>query len=247
MAANTWIILGASSAIARAFALEAATQGADIVLAGRDLADLETQAADLRIRTGTAATVLVFDARDTAAHVGFADTCDALAPDTLNLFLAFGIMPGQALTDEDAEAAEALVATNLLGAVTVLAAFAPLLERRGRGCVMALGSVAGDRGRIGNYLYGATKAGLHTYLQGYRARLSRRSMRVVTLKAGPVDTAMTWPLGRLPFVASPRAFARRAWALSRRGPVEAYVPGIWAPVMAIIRLVPTPIFNRMNI
>ncbi|MFC7543181.1 SDR family NAD(P)-dependent oxidoreductase [Siccirubricoccus deserti] len=107
--------------------------------------------------------------------------------------------------------------SDFTGAASVLAALAPVLEAQRGGTVVALGSVAGDRGRPRNYLYGATKAALATYLQGYAARLSRSGARVLCVKAGPIDTAMTWPLPRLPFMATPQAFARSLWQRAERG------------------------------
>jgi NADP-dependent 3-hydroxy acid dehydrogenase YdfG len=247
MAEPTWIILGASSGIARAFANEAARHGAAVILAGRDADDIARTAADIGVRTGRPAVTVMFDALDIGSHAGFAAYCAELCSGPMNLFLAFGAMPSQSESDGDPAMARLTVETNFLGAVAVLSAFAPFLEQRGEGTVMALGSVAGDRGRIGNYLYGATKAALHVYLQGYRARLSRSGIRVVVLKAGPVDTSMTWPLPRLPFMISPESFARLAWRLTEKGPVTAYVPRIWQAVMTCIRLIPTPVFNKLDI
>ncbi|TDG32417.1 SDR family NAD(P)-dependent oxidoreductase [Paracraurococcus ruber] len=243
----TWLMLGASSAVARAFAREAASHGAGILLAGRDMDDLERQAADLAIRHGVPAAPVPFDARDLGSHRAFAEDCAARAGGPLNVFLAFGVMPDQAEADADPDAAAAMVEANFTGAVTVLAALAPVLEAQGQGTVVALGSVAGDRGRKRNYTYGATKAALLTYLQGYAARLSGAGVKVLCIKAGPVDTGMTWPLPKLPFMASPPAFARAAWARAAKGGGDAYIPGIWWPVMTIIRHIPTRVFNRLNI
>lgn len=243
----TWLMLGASSSVARAFAREAAAHGADLLLAGRDMEDLERQAADLRIRHGVQAVPLRFDARDFAAHAAFVQDCDARAKGTLNVFLAFGTMPAQAEADRDPGVAAAMVEANFTGAASILAALAPVLEARRGGTVVALGSVAGDRGRPRNYLYGATKAALHTYLQGYAARLSRAGVRVLCLKAGVMDTAMTWPLPRLPFMVSPQEFAAAAWRLAERGSGSAYLPRIWWPVMTVIRMLPARIFNRLDL
>jgi NAD(P)-dependent dehydrogenase (short-subunit alcohol dehydrogenase family) len=243
----TWLMLGASSAVARAFAREAAAHGAGILLAGRDMEDMERQAADLGIRYGVPATPVPFDARDTASHAAFVADCVARAGGPLNVFLAFGVMPDQEEVDRDPTIAAAMVEANFTGAATVLAALAPVLEAQRQGVVVALGSVAGDRGRPRNYAYGATKAALLTYLQGYAARLSRSGVRVLCLKAGPVDTGMTWPLPRLPFMTTPRAFAEGAWRLAGKGGGVAYLPRIWWPVMTIIRGLPTRIFNRLDI
>lgn len=245
---DTWLILGASSAVARAFAREAAAHGAALLLAGRDMEDLERQAADLSIRYEVPAVPMRFEARDLASHAGFVAECRSRAADgLLNVFLAFGVMPEQTEADADPQVAAAMVEANFTGAASVLGALAPVLEAQRGGTVVALGSVAGDRGRKRNFLYGATKAALLTYLQGYAARLSGAGVRVLCIKAGPVDTAMTWALPKLPFMATPRAFAAAAWARARSGSGSAYLPRIWWPVMSIIRLLPTPIFNRLDI
>jgi short-subunit dehydrogenase len=244
---HTWLMLGASSAVARAFAREAAAHGAGILLAGRDMDDLQRQAADLAIRHGVPAAAVPFDARDIGAHAAFIADCAARAGGPLNVFLAFGVMPDQSELDRDPSVAAAMVEANFTGAATVLAALAPVLEAQRQGVVVALGSVAGDRGRPRNYTYGATKAALLTYLQGYAARLSRSGVRVLCLKAGPVDTGMTWPLPKLPFMVSPRSFAAGAWRLAQGGGGAAYLPRIWWPVMAIIRSLPTRTFNRLDL
>lgn len=244
---RTWLILGASSAAARAFAHRAAAGGSRIILAGRDTEDLQAQASDLSLRYGVPALVRGFDALDLDSHPGFAVHCAAESDGQLNIFAAIGVMPEQEAVDRDRKLLRQTIDTNFTGLVSVLAAFTPTLEAQRGGTVMVMGSVAGDRGRPGNYLYGATKAALHTWLQGHAARLSRFGVRVVCLKAGVIDTAMTWALPRLPFMAGPDAFAKSAWALAERGPATAYVPRIWRLVMLVIRGLPTPIFNRMNL
>ena len=244
---RTWLILGPSSSAARAFAHRAAAGGARIILAGRDSEDLQAQANDLALRHDVPALVRDFDALDLASHPEFAVHCAAQSDGQLNIFAAVGVMPEQAAVDRDRALLRQTVDTNFTGLVSVLAAFTPALESQRGGTVMVMGSVAGDRGRPRNYLYGATKAALHTWLQGYAARLSRSGVRVVCVKAGVIDTAMTWALPRLPFMARPEQFAKSAWALAERGPQAAYVPRIWQLVMLVIRSVPTPIFNRLDL
>ncbi|WP_043337804.1 SDR family NAD(P)-dependent oxidoreductase [Belnapia moabensis] len=250
---DTWLILGASSAVARAFAREAASHGAALLLAGRDMEDLEHQAADLAIRHGVSAQPMRFEARDLASHAGFIAECRQEAEKNgagrglLNVFLAFGVMPEQAEADADPAVAAGMVEANFTGAASVLGALGPVLEAQRGGTVVALGSVAGDRGRKRNFLYGATKAALLVYLQGYAARLSGAGVRVLCIKAGPVDTGMTWALPKLPFMASPRQFAAAAWRRAGTGGGSAYLPVVWWPVMTIIRLLPTPVFNKLNI
>ena len=244
---RTWLILGPGSSAASAFAHRAAAGGARIILAGRDAPDLQAQANDLALRHGVPALVRDFDALDLASHPDFAALCAAQSDGQLNIFAAVGVMPEQEAVDHDRVLLRRTIDTNFTGLVSVLAAFAPALESQRGGTVMVMGSVAGDRGRPRNYLYGATKAALATWLQGYAARLSRSGVRVVCIKAGVIDTAMTWALPKLPFTARPEQFAKAAWALAERGPQAAYVPRIWRLVMLVIRGLPTPIFNKMNL
>jgi len=248
---ETWLVLGGGSTIGRAFAQRAAAAGAAVLLAGRDVAELERSAADLRLRHGVPATSVLFDALELEAHRGFARACATLAQGNghrqLNLLLAFGIMPSQAECEADPLLARRMVETNVTGAASVLTALAPVLRGQGGGVVVALGSVAGERGRPRNHLYGATKAALAVFLQGYAARHARHGVRVLNLLAGPVDTALTWPLPKLPFMASPSVFAAQAWRQARRRTGQVHLPRIWAPVMAAIRAVPDRVFNRLDL
>ena len=247
-AGETWLVLGASSAIARAFALDAARGGADILLAGRDLADLEASAADIRIRTGRNAAMLSFDAADFASHPAFIDRAHAMAGDTtLNLFLAFGAMPAQTEIDADPALGPAVIAANFTGAASVLQAAAPVFEAQRRGRIVVLSSVAGDRGRLKNYVYGSAKAGLAAYLQGLRARLFGVGVSVTTVKPGFVDTAMTWGLPGMFLVADPATVARACLEAAARGKEEIYVPFFWWGIMAIIRNIPERIAKRLSI
>jgi short-subunit dehydrogenase len=247
-AVDTWLVLGASSAIARAFARVAAMDGADVILAGRDRDDLDKTAADVALRGGHRATVLDFDALDYAGHAAFVQRARAEAGSgTLNIFLAFGTMPSQAEIDLDPKLAFRTIESNYIGAVSVLQAAAPVLEAQKRGMVVVLGSVAGDRGRIKNYVYGSAKAGLSAYLQGLRARLFRSGVSVTTVKPGFVDTAMTFGLPGMFLVASPHSVARACLAAARRGREEIYVPFFWWGIMTIIRNIPERIFKRLSI
>ena len=245
-APETWLILGASSAIGRAFAREAASRGADIILAGRDEVDLDRSAADIRITTRREVSVVSFDATDLASHAAIAERIASL-PGTLNVALLFGIMPEQAAMDADPAQALACIETGLLGAVSILHRLAPELEKRRAGCVVGFGSVAGDRGRLKNYVYGATKSGLHTYLAGLRNRLGRSGVHVLTVKPGFVDTAMTFGLPGMFLVAQPDAVARACLdAVAKRRDVL-YVPWFWLGIMTIIRAVPERVFKRLSI
>jgi short-subunit dehydrogenase len=245
-APQTWLILGASSAIARAFAREAAARGADVILAGRDTEDLARTAADIVIGTGRAATVMSFDALDSSTHAGLVSKLANL-PGVLNVALMFGTMPDQAAMDENPDLALSCIASNFAGAVSILHRLAPLLEARRDGIVIGFGSVAGDRGRLKNYLYGSAKSGLDTYLSGLRNRLGRAGVHVMTVKPGFVDTAMTFGLPGLFLVASPESVARACLNAAAARKNVIYVPWFWWGIMAVIRAIPERTFKRMSI
>lgn len=242
---ETWLILGATSPVARAFAQETAASGARIILAGRDGNELERHAADLRIRYGISTQILAFDAENPARHAELPKSLEGV--DSINIFAAFGFMPPQTEAESDPALALRVILVNFAGMVSALLHLAPLLERQGGGKVVVLGSVAGDRGRLSNHIYGSAKAGLHAFLQGFRARMLRSGVSVTTIKPGFTDTAMTWGVPGTFLVASPRSVARRCLTLARKGADEAYAPPFWWLIMAIICAIPERIFKRLKL
>lgn len=241
---ESWILLGATSAIARAFARRLSAEGATLFLAGRDEAELEAIAADCRLRGAAGAEVLAFDARDPAGYPALIERL-AAQDGVLNAASFVGSMPEQAAIDAEPRLIAGVIADSFTGPATFLQMLAPLLEARGAGTIVGIGSVAGDRGRLGNYVYGAAKAGFATYLSGLRNRCARKGVHVLTVKPGPVDTSMTWGM-KMPFMTSPEAVAADiARAVKRRRNVIYSAP-IWRLVMAVIRLIPEPVFKKMS-
>ena len=243
---ETWIILGATSAMARAFARKASANGAAIFLAGRDAGDLATLAADCRLRGARLAEPVAFDARDPdgfTAIIARAEQEEGI----LNAAVFVGSMPAQTDIDADPALIDGTVTDSFTGPARFLQLLAPKIEARGGGTVVGLGSVAGDRGRIGNYVYGAAKAGFHTYLSGLRNRLTRAGGHVVTVKPGFVDTAMTWGLPGMFLVATPDAVADDIWKAVQKRRNVIYTPFFWRYIMLIIRHIPEFIFKKMKI
>ncbi|MEZ5777851.1 MAG: SDR family NAD(P)-dependent oxidoreductase [Paracoccaceae bacterium] len=243
---STWIILGATSAMARAFARAVASEGAAVLLAGRDAEDLNAMAADCRLRGARMAEAIAFDARKPD---GFAAII-ARAEDEegeINAAVFVGSMPDQAEIDADPSLIDGVVTDSHTGPARFLQMLAPLIEARGGGTVVGVGSVAGDRGRIGNYVYGSAKAGFATYLAGLRNRLTRAGGHVVTVKPGFVDTAMTWGLPGMFLVASPEAVAADILKAVRKRRNVIYTPFFWRYIMLIIRHIPEFIFKKMSI
>ena len=242
---RAWLILGGSSAIARAFARVAAEAGSDLVLAGRDLDDLGRSACDIRVRYARAVQVIAFDAADFDSHAGFVERVRSLAR-RFDVFLAFGLMPSQAEIDAEPKLALQTIAATYTGAVSVLSHLAPVLAQQGEGRVVVLGSVAGDRGRLKNYVYGSAKAGLHAYTQGLRARLFRAGVKVTTIKPGFIDTPMTFGMRAGALMASPEACARASLRYSEGGTEVAYFPSIWRAIMLIITWIPERLMKRLS-
>lgn len=243
---ETWIILGASSAMARALARSLAEDGASLALCGRDVQDLARDAADMRLRGASGVEVFAYDTRDPDtedAILGFAET----APGSLNVAVFTGSMPPQEDVAADPALLPGVVMDNFAATARLLLRLAPMMEAKGAGCVVGIGSVAGDRGRLGNFVYGSAKAGFHTFLAGLRNRLGRSGVHVVTVKPGFVDTAMTWGLEGMFLVAAPQAVAadiRKAVARKRN---VIYTPWFWLIIMTIIRSIPERIFKKLQI
>ena len=243
---QTWIILGATSSMARAFARKVAASGACVLLAGRDMADLKAMAEDCRLRGARAAEALAFDARDPSGFPALIDRMEREEGE-LNAAVFVGSMPAQAEIDADPSLIDGVVTDSHTGPARFLQMLAPLIEARGQGTVVGVCSVAGDRGRIGNYVYGSAKAGFATYLSGLRNRLTRAGAHVVTVKPGFVDTAMTWGLPGMFLVAAPEAVADDILNAVAKKRNVIYTPFFWRWIMLIIRHIPEPVFKKMKI
>lgn len=243
---QTWLILGATSSMARGFARAVSAPGTTVLLAGRDMEDMKRTAADCAIRGADAAEALKFDARRPA---GFATIVDRMAAQEgqLNVAVFVGSMPEQDQIDADPGLIPGTITDNFAGPAQLLTQLAALMEERGSGQIAGVGSVAGDRGRVGNYVYGAAKAGFHAYLSGLRNRMARSGVHVMTVKPGFVDTAMTWGIEGMFLVASPDDVARDILRGLGKGRNVLYTPFFWRFIMAIIRSIPEPIFKKLSI
>lgn len=243
---ETWIILGASSSMAGPFIRALAEAGHGLILAGRDKSDLAAIASDAKARGAAHVAQFALDVRDAASFkpiLRHGEACEG----QLSCAVFVGSMPDQSLIDADPALINGIVADSFTGPACFLQSLAPMLEARGGGSIVGVGSVAGDRGRLGNYVYGAAKGGFATYLSGLRNRLGREGVHVMTVKPGPVDTAMTWGLGPQPFMTTPDVVARDILKGLRKERNVVYTAGIWRWVMLVIRAIPEPIFKKMSI
>jgi decaprenylphospho-beta-D-erythro-pentofuranosid-2-ulose 2-reductase len=241
------LIVGATSAIAIEVARAFAARGARLFLSGRDPAKLSAVADDLRVRYAAQVASAVLDVGDVPRHEDLIDRALRCWGGLDVVLVAHGVLPDQVRCE--ASVAETLRALeiNFTATAALLTLLAPAFERQRGGCIAVITSVAGDRGRSSNYVYGAAKGGLHVFLQGLRNRLHAAGVTVLEIKPGFVDTPMTAhvPKGRL--FASPRRVGRAIHrAITRRRDVV-YVPWIWRPVMLGVRLLPERVFKRLKL
>lgn len=244
------VILGATSGIAKAVCREMAAAGTPLLLCGRTYGELALLAEDLRIRHNQKVPVETLDALDSASHAAFVQRCLEKCDGKLGgVILCYGDLTPQADTQTSAEAARKTIEVNFTSAVTLLHAFAEILEKQKQGYIAAISSVAGDRGRQSNYTYGAAKAGLTAFLAGLRNRLFRHGVHVLTIKPGFVDTPMTQGMlnPKSPLVATPERVAKDIVRAIRKRKNTIYTAWFWRYIMLIIRSVPEPIFKRLKL
>lgn len=242
------LVIGASSGIGEAVARRLAASGARVALVARRRDELERITAEINAGPGGGrALCRVHDVRDTGEVPGlFQGLTRSLGGLDLVVYAA-GVMHRVAFDEFDPAKDLDMLDVNLHGAVAWLDPAAERFSRLGGGTIVGIGSVAGDRGRSGNPVYGASKAGLHAYLEGLRNRVARDGVRVVTIKPGFVDTAMTRGVEGLFWVISPERAAEIILDKAHRGAVSAYVPARWRPVMLVIRSIPSFIFRRLKV
>ncbi|MBI4199744.1 MAG: SDR family oxidoreductase [Chloroflexi bacterium] len=233
--------------MARYTAYELAKRGCALLLAGRSPSEVEAVARDVHIRYGVPAQPRTFDARDFASHPALIEETVSQLGHLDGVFLFFGEQGDQAKAQHSFEEARAIVEVNFLGAVSLLTLVANHLEERRSGVIVGVSSVAGDRGRRTNYVYGSSKGALSLFLQGLRNRLSLSNVQVVTVKPGYVDTAMTYGVVTSRLVASPQRVARGIVRSVEKGRDVVYLPWFWQWIMLVIRLIPERVFKRLNL
>jgi decaprenylphospho-beta-D-erythro-pentofuranosid-2-ulose 2-reductase len=236
------LVLGATSAIAQAAARVWAKRGAELFLVARNGARLSAVAEDLTAR-GAKVLTLAQDLDDASLHEGLVENALMALGEPDVVLLAQGVM-GDPAEAGDPAAAERVLRTNLVAPVQLLGLLAQRL--RAGASIAAISSVAGDRGRAKNGVYGASKAGLDAFLSALRQQQRARGVQVVTLKPGFVDTPMTAGMRKSPLFASAASVGSGiVRAIDRKRDV-AYLPGWWRYVMALVRAIPETFFKRMK-
>lgn len=239
------LILGARSDIGLAVAHEYAAAGHPIQLAARRAAELERDRADIALRHNVAVSAHEFDVLDIASHEGFVDGLPVLPGIAV---CAVGLMGEQADNERDLAAAVTVMRSNFEGPANIFAVLANRFAARGSGSLVGISSVAGERGRASNYVYGSAKAGFTAFLSGLRNRLAARGVLVVTVLPGFVATRMTEGMD-LPgaLTAQPAEVGRAIVRATAKGQNVIYVRSIWRLIMLIIRHIPEFIFKKMSV
>jgi decaprenylphospho-beta-D-erythro-pentofuranosid-2-ulose 2-reductase len=241
------LVLGATSAIAQATIRIYATKGAYLYLVARNSEKLSATAADAQVRGASKVVTRTCDLDKVNEHAGLlADIRQQLATIDIAL-LAHGVLGNQAEAERDFAVAEAIFHTNFLSVASLATQLANQFEQQKKGTLAVISSVAGDRGRKSNYVYGTSKAAVTVFLQGLRNRLDRLGVQVLTIKPGFVVTPMTAHLKKGLLFASPEKIASGIVAAIERRKDVVYLPWFWRPIMFIIRLVPERIFKSKNL
>lgn len=242
------LIIGATSSIAAACAREWAKDNTNFLLVARDARKLAVVADDLRARASGSVHTYLLDINHTEQHASMLDYCTSTLPSLDIVLIAHGTLPDQTRCEQDVHLALQEFSTNAVSTLGLLIPLAAQMQRQRSGTIAVISSVAGDRGRPGNYLYGSAKAAVSVFCEGLRGRLLRSGVHVVTIKPGMVATPMT---AGLPFpallTATPERVARDIVRGIHKRANVIYTPCMWRVIMAIIAHIPASVFKRLTL
>jgi decaprenylphospho-beta-D-erythro-pentofuranosid-2-ulose 2-reductase len=241
------LVVGAGSAIAEATARLFAQRGDALFLVGRKADVLESMSADLRVRGANAVGMRVMDANDFDAHESMLNDAETSLGGLDTVLLAHGTLSDQKACESSVELTMRELNTNGLSFVALLTRIAAKFEQRKAGTIVVISSVAGDRGRQSNYVYGSAKALVTAFTSGLRQRLYASGVTVVTIKPGFVDTPMTAAFPKGPLWAKPQKIAAGIVSAVDRSATVMYLPGFWRLIMLVIRSIPETVFRRLKL
>ncbi len=244
---GTAAVFGATSSLARGIAYALAKRGWNLVLAGREEEELKRLCSDIEIRFGVTAGVLVFDALNTDSLPSMWDELTAFYPDLKGVVLVFGFMGDQESMASDPITILPVLQANYTGACLLAQLAAKTLEAKQQGWMIGISSVAGDRGRMSNYVYGSAKGGFTLFLQGLRARLQKVGVPVLTVKPGFLDTPMTYGKKGIFLPGNPWIVGEKILIALEKGKDSVYLPGFWKVIMTIIKSVPEKVFKKTKL
>lgn len=241
------LIIGATSAIAQAVARQYAQKRHNLFITGRSQDKLEQIAADLKVRGASDIHTEAFDASELSSHQSLVERVIEQFQRIDVVLIAHGTLPDQERCQQDLDYALQEFNLNGTSIISLCSLLANQLEQQKSGSLAVISSVAGDRGRQSNYLYGTAKAAVSTFLQGLRNRLSKSGVQVLTIKPGFVDTPMTAEFDKGPLWATPELVANDIIKAINKGRNTLYTPWFWLGIMTIIKAVPEFIFKKLSL
>ncbi|NJA04837.1 SDR family oxidoreductase [Methylococcaceae bacterium WWC4] len=244
------VIFGATSAIAQEVARQLVVRGGALYCIGRNSAKLDALLADLRVRAGSGQVIggEEADLNDLTRHESLLLSAEKALGGLDALLVAQGSLSDQKSCEVSPDLTVREFNTNALSAISILTLAANKMEAQKAGVLAAISSVAGDRGRQSNYVYGAAKGALTIFMEGLRNRLTKVGVSVVTIKPGFVDTPMTASFDKNGVLwSNPEIIARGIVIAMEKGSGEVYLPGFWRFIMLVIRHIPSRMFNKMSL
>jgi decaprenylphospho-beta-D-erythro-pentofuranosid-2-ulose 2-reductase len=241
------LIIGATSAIAQETARCFARDGAQLFLVARSADKLKAVAADLHVYGAQRVETYVLDVNELAEHQALLDQAISSLDGLDMLLIAHGSLGDQQFCEKSVELTIKELTTNATSVISLLTLSANYFEQQKRGCIAVISSVAGDRGRQSNYVYGTAKAAVSTFMQGLRNRLAKAGVTVLTVKPGFVDTPMTANKPKGLLFAQPRSVGQGIYKAMLEGRDIVYLPWFWRPIMFIVRCIPERIFKRLSL
>lgn len=240
------LIIGASSGIGREVAHVFSQKGHNVICSARDESELVEVAADLKVRYECQAYAVPFDLTQISMVESFVKRVYEIFETLHCVIVTAGTMPNNEIPYYDQKALFETAMTNYLGIAALLNEISRRMIRVNSGLIICLSSVAGERGRQSNFIYGSTKSALSTYLQGLRMYLYKYNVRVITVLPGYVDTLMSYGKVNDLFAVPPSYVARRIYKLTKGRRNVVYLPPIWLFVMGILKLIPEAIYKRLR-
>ena len=240
------LILGATSTIAEHCARIWAARGYAFYLVARNEERLNIIAADLKVRGSAKVAQYCTDLNDIKRHVALLDAADSAMSGVDTILIAHGTLSNQKSCEQSVEETLAEIQTNALSTISMLTLIANRFEAKKEGTIAVISSVAGDRGRASNYVYGSAKAMLTVFTSGLRQRLQKSNVEVITIKPGFVDTPMTAQFKKGPLWSKPEIIATKIIKVLDTNASEVYAPGFWWMIMVIVKNIPNRIFKSLK-
>src|SRR2546421_6055143 len=240
------MIIGATSAIAHETAKCFAKEGAEFFLVARSPQKLADIGDDLKVRGAQRIETYVLDVTELERHQEMIETAITTLDGLDMVLIAYGTLGDQQKCQRSVAETLKEFSTNCTSVISLLTILADYFEQQKRGCIAVISSVAGDRGRQSNYVYGASKGAVSIFLQGLRNRLDKSGVSVVTIKPGIVDTPMTAALKKGLLFANVHGVGQGVYEAMKKRKEGGYLPWYWRPGMFILRSVPEPVFKKLS-